>query len=132
MPTAEHLASRNWWRGPVLVVCVLIEGTLLWYNFRGPVQHVWLLAAFTFALLFALTSTAVIPVPKGIRIPFFGVWPSLADSTKAAMSFLLIFLWTPTAKQLVPDSTLGVVIILAPDALFLFAALVYLSNSLSR
>lgn len=35
-------------------------------------------------------------------------------------------------KQLVPDSPLGAAIILAPDALFVLAALVYLSNGLSR
>jgi len=34
--------------------------------------------------------------------------------------------------KLVPDSTIGAVIILAPDAIFLFAALVYLSNGLRR
>lgn len=132
MPAVEHLASRYWWRALVLVACVLIEGTLLWYNLSGRLEHPWLLTAFTFALLFGLTSTAVIPIPKGIRIPFFNVWPELADSTKAATSFLLIFLWTPFAMKLVPDSTTGVVIIFAPDALFLFAALVYLSNGLSR
>jgi hypothetical protein len=130
--TADNLASRNWWRALVLLVCLLIESTLLWYNFHRPVRHAGLLTTFTFALLFGLNSTAVIPVPNGIRIPFFGVWPSLADSTKAAISFVLIFLWTPTAKQLVPDSLTGAVIILAPDALFLVAALIYLSNGLSR
>src|SRR6185312_301466 len=132
MPAGEYLVPRNWWRRLVLVVCVLIEGTLLWYNWRGTLEHPWLLTAFTFALLFGLTSTAAIPIPKGMRIPFFNVWPSLADSTKAAISFLLIFLWTPTAMKLVPDSTIGAVIILAPDAIFLFAALVYFSNGLSR
>jgi len=126
------MAPRNWWRALVLVVCVLVESTLLWYNLRGTLGHPWLLTAFTFALLFGLTSTAILPMPKGIRVPFFNVWPSLADSAKAAISVLLIFLWTPTAMRLVPDSTVGAVIILAPDALFLFAALVYFSNGLSR
>jgi hypothetical protein len=128
----ERSVLRNWLRALVLVVCLLIEGTLLWHNLRGSLEHPWLLTAVTFALLIGLTSTAVIPIPKGIRIPFFNVWPSLADSTKAAMSFLLIFLWTPTAMKLVPDSVIGVTIILGPDALFLFGALVYLSNGLSR
>jgi len=36
------------------------------------------------------------------------------------------------AKQLVPDSVPGAVIILAPDAVFLLAAFVYLSNGIGR
>lgn len=132
MRAGEILAPRNWWRVLALVACVLIESALLWYNLRGTLEHPWLLIALTFALLFGLTSTAAIPIPEGVRIPFFNVWPDLADSTKAAISFLLIFLWTPTAMKLVPDSPIGAVIILAPDAIFLFAALLYLSNGLSR
>ena len=134
MLTVESQTLRNWLRALVLMISLLMEGTLLWYNYegRGILAHAWLLTAFSLALLFALTSTAVIPAPKGIKLPFFGVWPRLADATKAGVSFLLIFLWTPTAKQLVPDSPIGVAIILGPDALFLIAALVYLSNGLSR
>lgn len=125
---------RTWWRAFVLVICLLVEGSLLWFNYerRGILRHGWLLTVLSLALLFALTSTAVIPVPKGVRVPFFGVWPTLSDSIKAGVSFLLIFLWTPTAKLLVPDSVVGVILILAPDALFLLAALIYLSNGLSR
>jgi|SRR6185437_10670628 hypothetical protein len=130
----EVSSPRNWWRALVLVICLAVESSLLWFNYegRGSLRHGWLLTVLSLTLLFALTSTAVLPVPKGVRIPFFGVWPRLSDSIKAGVSILLIFLWTPAAKLLVPDSVLGVILILAPDALFLLAALVYLSNGLSR
>lgn len=82
--------------------------------------------------MLVLTSTGVIPVPRGVNLPLFGVWPNLSDSIKAVASFAAIFVWTPLAKQLVPDTVVGVVIVLAPDAVFAIAALVYLSNSLSR
>ena len=36
------------------------------------------------------------------------------------------------AIRLTPDTPIGVAIILIPDAVFLLAALVYLSNGLSR
>ena len=85
-----------------------------------------------FALLLILAATGILPMPAGIKIPFFGIWPRLSDSIKAVSCFLAIFLWTPLSKQLVPDSPLGAAIILAPDALFVLAALVYLSNGLSR
>ena len=69
------------------------------------------------------------PVPN---IPFFNLWPRLSDAVKAGVSFLLIFLWTPVAMRFTPDTAVGVAIILCPDAVFLVAALVYLSNGLSR
>lgn len=118
----------------ILLCCLALEGALVWYNFfgRSGVQDGAALAFASLALLFALTLTGAIPVPASIKIPFFGVWPKLSDSVKAVTSFVAIFVWTPLAKQLVPDSLIGVIIILAPDALFALAALVYLSNGLSR
>lgn len=38
----------------------------------------------------------------------------------------------PLAKQLVPETAIGAVLVLGPDAVFLFTALVYVSNGLSR
>jgi hypothetical protein len=51
---------------------------------------------------------------------------------KASISVALIFIWTPIAVQLAPDTSVGVAIILAPDVLFLVAAFVFVSNGLSR
>jgi hypothetical protein len=83
-------------------------------------------------LLYCLINTGVIQLPSGTNIPFFTFWPRLSDAVKAVISFLLIFLWTPAALRLTPDTPIGVAIILIPDAIFLLAALVYLSNGLSR
>ena len=70
-----------------------------------------------------------VPPPN---IPFVTLWPRLSDAAKALISFLLIFLWTPLAMRLTPDTPLGVAIILVPDGAFFLAALIYLSNGLSR
>jgi len=83
-------------------------------------------------LVYGLITTGVIQLPQGVNLPFFTVWPRLSDAVKAAVCFMLIFLWTPVAMQITSDSLLGVAIILVPDGLFLIAALVYLSNGISR
>jgi hypothetical protein len=116
------------------VAFLALEGTLFWYHFHTPesARHANLLTFATLAMLFVLTSTGVIPLPKGSNIPFFGVWPDLSDSIKALASFALIFIWTPLALKLVPETVIGAIVILAPDALFALAALIYLSNGLSR
>lgn len=129
----EQRRFGRWIRGAILACCVALEGSLIRYNCFGPVaQNVGLLALESMALLLALVATGTLPVPRGVQIPFFGVWPRLSDSIKSATSFIAIFLWTPVARQLVPDTPAGVAIVLAPDALFLLAALVYLSNGLSK
>lgn len=130
----EKPKLRQWLRLGVLLCCLALEGTFVWYTFfgRAGTEDGVALAFASLALLFALTVTGVIPIPAGSRIPFFGVWPRLSDSVKAVASVLAIFVWTPLAKQLVPDNPVGAAIILAPDALFVLAALVYLSNGLSR
>lgn len=114
--------------------CLALEGALVWYDWFGGagVASNVVLSLASLVLLLFLVVTGILPVPAGLRIPFFGVWPSLADSIKAIASFLAIFVWTPLAKQLVPDTPLGAIIILVPDALFVLAALVYLSNGLSK
>jgi hypothetical protein len=69
---------------------------------------------------------------KQFQIPFFNLWPRLSDGLKSAVSFLLIFPWTLISLKLVPDSYVGVAIVLVPDVVFLLAALVFLSNGLAR
>lgn len=91
----------------------------------GPLTGIFLL------LLFVLTSKGILQFPRGLNIPFFDVWPRLPDLAKAVGFFVLIFLWTPITKQLVPETPVGAVLVLGPDAVFLLTALVYLSNSFS-
>jgi hypothetical protein len=125
---------RQWLRIAVLVGCLALEGLLVWYNYfgRSGSEDGVLLSFASIALLLALSVTGILPVPAGLKIPFFGIWPSLSDTVKSLISFVSIFLWTPLAKQLVPNTPVGATIVLAPDVLFLLAALVYLSNGLSR
>jgi len=130
----DKTTVRKGLRFGVLVACLGLEGSLVWYDWfggAGAANNVVLSLA-SLVLLLGLVVTGILPVPAGIRIPFFGVWPNLADSIKAIAFFLAIFVWTPLAKQLVPDTPLGAIIILAPDVLFVLAALVYLSNGLSK
>src|SRR6185437_12381413 len=110
----------------VLVCCLVLEGALAWYAWFGGAGAAGdiLLSLASLVLLLILGVTGALPVPAGTRIPFFGIWPGLADSVKALASFLAIFVWTPLARQLVPDTPVGAAIILAPDALFVLAALV--------
>jgi hypothetical protein len=116
----------------ILSVCFAFSAAVTWYTFQGRGEHSGLLIVVLLLLLYGLFATGVIQLPPGINIPFLIVWPRLSDAVKAAVSFLLIFLWTPVAMRLTPDTPIGVAIILAPDAVFLLAALVYLSNGLSR
>jgi hypothetical protein len=84
------------------------------------------------ALLSYLVATGVIQPPAGVQLPFINVRPRPSDTIKAVISFLLIFVWTPAAMSLTPDTPFGVAVILVPDATFLVAALVYLSDGFSR
>ena len=126
---ASRLVAR---RILILVVCVAFSAAITWYTFQGRGEHSGLLIVVLLLLLYGLFATGVLRLPPGINIPFLTVWPRLSDAVKAAVSFLLIFLWTPMAMRLTPDTPIGVALILAPDAVFLMAALVYLSNGLSR
>ena len=116
----------------VLLISLAFAAALLWFNLHGNGQHSGLLTGVLLLLLYSLISTGVIPVPHGYNLPFFTVWPRLSDSVKAVVSFSLIFLWTPLAVRLVPDTYLGVAIILIPNGLFILAALVFVSNGISR
>jgi hypothetical protein len=68
----------------------------------------------------------------GVNVPFLNLWPKLSDFTKAAVSASLIFVWTPLALKIVPDTNLGMTIVLGPDVMFMFLALLCISNGLSR
>lgn len=57
---------------------------------------------------------------------------SWLDFVKAVVSFGLIFVWSPLALRLVPDTNLGVTIVVAPDVIFVFLALLFISNGLSK
>jgi hypothetical protein len=126
---ASRLVAR---RILILVVCVAFSAAITWYTFQGGGEHSGLLTGVLVLLLYGLFATGVIQLPPGINIPFLTVWPRLPDAVKAVVSFLLIFLWTPIAMRLTPDTPIGVTLILVPDAVFLVAALVYVSNGLSR
>ena len=124
------IADKHW-RIAVLVLGLAFAGAMTWSNFHGG-QHSGLLTIALLGLVYGLITTGVIQLPQGVNLPFFTVWPRLSDAVKAAVCFMLIFLWTPVAMQITSDSLLGVAIILVPDGLFLIAALVYLSNGISR
>ena len=125
---------RKWLKIFVLAIYLAFFGALLWFNSTGDRRshHGGLLTIVLFVSLYGLCATEIIEVPRSVRIPFFTVWPRLSDSVKAVVSFALIFLWTPTAMLLTPDTPVGVALILAPDAVFAVASLVFLSNGLSR
>jgi hypothetical protein len=123
---------RDWWRILILLVSFVFYVVITWYQFQGRVEHSALLSIVLVALLYGLINTGVIQLPPGTNIPFFTVWPRLSDWIKAVVSFALIFLWTPIGIRLTPDTPVGIAILLIPDALFLLAALVFVSNGLSR
>lgn len=129
----ENPRGRNWWRIITLACCIALQCALIWLNFQGGgIRHGALLTAVSFGLLLVLAWTGIIPVPQDLNLPFFGTWPRLSDSIKAAVALSLIFVWTPIAIRLTPDTPVGVAVILIPDAVFALSALVYLSNSISR
>jgi hypothetical protein len=123
----------KWIRILILLVCLGMSAFLLWHNYQGDgrFQNGGLLTGIFLLSLFVLASTGVLQFPPGFNIPFFEVWPRLPDLAKAVGFFVLIFLWTPIAKQLVPETPVGAVLVLGPDVAFLLTALVYLSNGLS-
>jgi hypothetical protein len=127
-----RLVTRSWWRILILLICCAFAAAVTWHQFQGGYAHSGLLVLVLVALLYALINTGVIQLPPGTNIAFFTFWPRLSDAVKAIVSFALIFLWTPLAIRLTPDTPMGVTILLVPDAVFLLAALVYLSNGLSR
>lgn len=124
---------RTWRKIVVLAASFAFSIILLWYNYRGvgQFQHPGLLTASILLLLIILFATGIIELPAGMGIGPLGGWLRLADFVKAVVSFALIFVWTPIGMALTPDTPVGVTLLLAPDAVFLLAALVYLSNSFS-
>lgn len=134
MPLNSASGPARWLRILILAASFGVGVYVLWYNYQGGgrFQNGELLTVFFLLLLLILAWTGVLPFPRGFNVPFFEVWPTLPDLAKAVGFFLLIFLWTPLGKQLVPETPVGAVLVLGPDAVFLLTALVYLSNGLSR
>ncbi len=133
MPINNPSGPPRWVRILILLASLGVCIFLWWYNYQGGgrFQNGGLLTGAFLLVLFVLTGTGVLQVPRGPNVPFFEVWPRLPDFVKAVGFFFLIFLWTPIAKQLVPETPIGAVVVLAPDAVFLMTALVCLSNGLS-
>lgn len=131
MTTGKSVA-RNWKKILILLPCVAFATAVTWYNFRGGGEHSGLLTAVLFLIIYGLFNTGIIELPAGSSIPFLTVWPKLSDAVKSAVCFMLIFLWTPIGMRLTPDTPMGVAVLLIPDAFFLVAAFVFLSNGLSR
>jgi hypothetical protein len=131
--SAPRAPARNWWRIPVLLISFAFAILITWYQFQGGGEHSVLLTFALLALLYGLINTGVIQLPPGTNLPFLTVWPRLSDWVKAVVSGALIFLWTPIAVKLVPNASTGVaIVLLIPNAIFALAALVFVSNGLSR
>ena len=130
--TGRKMSKPRWLRIAVLTICLGLDVWLFWYSNHGGAEHSWLLSILTLAMLSALINTGYIELPTGYNLPFLNVWPKLPDFVKAAVSFGLIFIWSPLALKLVPDTNLGMSIVLAPDVLFIFFALLFISNGLSK
>jgi hypothetical protein len=128
----DKLVARDWRRILILLISFAFWVGITWYQSHGGGRHSGLLTLTLLVLLYGLINTGIIPLPPGSNIPFFTVWPRLSDSIKAVVSFGLIFLWTPIGIRLTPDTPVGIAILLIPDVIFLLAALVFLSNGLSR
>lgn len=96
--------ARNWWRILILLISFAFSVAITRYQFQGGGEHSGLLTFVLLVLLYGLINTGVIPLPPGTNIPFFTFWPRLADAVKAVVSFALIFLWTPIAMLLTPDT----------------------------
>jgi len=127
-----RVVERNWWKILVLLISFAFSAAITWYQFKGGGEHSGLLTFVLLALLYGLINTGVIQLPVGTAIPFFTFWPRLSDAVKAVVSFALIFVWSPIAKLLTPDTPVGVAIFLIPNFIFLLAALVFVSNGLSQ
>ncbi len=128
----DRSRKPRWIKALVLGACLGLIVWLSWYSYHGGARHPLLLALLPLALLSALANTGFIELPAGTHVPFLNVWPSLSDFAKAAVSFGLIFVWSPVAVRLVPDTNLGVAVVVGPDVLFVFFALLFLSNGLSK
>ena len=122
------------WKMVALACSMIIVGILAWYSFHGnsAPRHPGLFAGSIFILLSALIRAKVLELPAGIDVPFFNVFPKASDVVKAGISLLLLVLWTVIVRPLIPDSPVGVAIIIVPDVVFLVAAIVCISNGLSR
>jgi hypothetical protein len=131
MPKAK-MSKPRWLKILVLTVCLGLDLWLFWYSEHGGAKHSGLLTGLTLAMLSALFNTGYIDLPAGYNVPFLNVWPKLSDIAKAAVAFGLIFIWSPIALKLVPDTDLGMLIVLAPDVIFVFFALLFISNGLSK
>jgi hypothetical protein len=123
-----------WIRVPILLVSLGGGVFLAWLNYRGNghFQNKGLLTGMYLLVALILSWTGILPIAPGFNVPFFEVRPRVTDLAKAACFFLLMFVWTALVKPLVPDSPLGAVLLLGPDALLLLASLICVSNSLSR
>jgi hypothetical protein len=105
----------SYWKLAILLICLASWIYLTWYSFRGRITHQTLLTVAYLVLLIVLFRTNVIE-SRASDNSVVSVWARLSDIVKGASCMLAGVVWVMLVAFLVPQTSIGLTVVLAPFA----------------
>ncbi len=104
-------------RSVAIATVLLVLGlAIIWLDFWHQVSPWRTLATVAYAFLTAvLFLTGALELPGRLNVARVDVWRRLSDVVKCVISFAVAIGWVAISVKLVPDTDLGVAIILVPS-----------------
>ena len=89
---------------------------MTWYSSRAQVNHPTLLTMAYLLLVVVLFATNIIELPKTATVSVVGAWMKLSDIVKGVSCVLGSIVWMVLVRGLVPETPIGLAVILVPFA----------------
>ena len=115
MPMNLH-RPKSYWKVAILIVSLTLGGGLTWYSSRAQVNHPTLLTMAYLLLVVVLFATNIIELPKTATVSVVGAWMKLSDIVKGVSCVLGSIVWMVLVRGLVPETPIGLAVILVPFA----------------
>ncbi len=129
MPQTPHRLN---WKFAVLAACFVGGVCLTWYTVRGDPAYRTLLTMGYLILLFILLRTKIIQLPKKTEEPPVDGRSTRSDVGKGAGLMFGAAVWVPLMTSVVPDTPVGVAVVLVPFGALLLGGAFLLIRDLFR
>ena len=115
MPLNLH-RPRSYWKFAILLVCLAFGIWLTWSGYHGRLRYPTLWTIGYLILLVVLIRTNVIEPRAPAKDSPIGIWGRLSDIVKAVACGFASVGWVVVALSFVPQTPIGLVILLVPFA----------------
>ena len=122
---------RSYWKFAVLLACLASWIYLTWYSFRGRIAHQTLLTVAYLIVLVVLFRTNIIEL-RASEKSIVSTWARLSDIVKGACCMLASIVWAMLTAVLVPQTPIGLTVVLAPFLALLLVGAFFLIKGLFK